>query len=354
MNKKTIEIIFFLSLIASSAVLLFFIFEPYLAVIFVALIFAIVFLPIKIFLQKNLNIKNAMSSFVTVLIILIVILVPLFILGIILFQEATDIIVGLPESGVIIQYSESKLLLLENYINSIAPDAQINLSLQTYVEGTAGWIVDNFSSVFSGIAKGAIDIFLMVTALFFLLKDGEKIKKIILEWSPLGDSFDKGILNKMAIAINSVVKGTLLVAVAQGALAGIGFVIFGVSSPVLWGFATMLASLIPGFGTAIIIIPMVIYLYFTSGFLWAAGLLVWGLVVVGLVDNLLRPILIERDVKIHPLLILLSIFGGLNLFGLIGLLVGPIVLSFVSALIEVYPDVMKHDEIECPSADIKN
>lgn len=348
MNKKTIEIIFFLSLIASSAILLFFIFEPYLAVIFVALIFAIIFSPVKDFLQRRFNTKDTMSSFITILIILIVILAPLFILGVILFQEATDIIVRLPESGVITQFLENKLWLLENHINSIAPDAQINLSLQTYVEGIAGWIVDNFSALFSSLAHASIDIFLMITALFFFLKDGEKIKKIVLEWSPLGDGFDKGILNKMSVAINSVVKGTLLVAVAQGVLAGIGFVLFGISSPVLWGFAAMLASLIPGVGTALVIIPMVIYLYFTSGFLWAVGLLIWGLAVVGLIDNLLRPILIERDVKIHPLLILLSIFGGLNLFGLIGFLVGPIVLSFVSALIEVYPDVMDHSKNECP------
>lgn len=346
MNKKTIEIIFFLSLIASSAILLFFIFEPYLAVIFIALIFAIIFMPVKDFLVKRLKIKNTASSLITVFIVFVVILTPLFILGAMLFQEATNIVVRLPESGVITEYFESKLLLMENYINSIAPDAQIDLSLHTYIEGAAGWIVDNFSSLFSSIARNTINIFLMIIALFFFLKDGKKIKNTILEWSPLGDDYDKKIMNKMTIAINSVVKGTLFVAAIQGILAGIGFAIFGVPSPVLWGFITVLAALIPGIGTAIVIIPMVIYLYFATGFIWALGLLVWGLTIVGLIDNILRPILIERSIKIHPLLILLSVFGGISFFGPIGFLVGPIVLSFVFALIDVYPEVMNHGKTE--------
>ncbi len=344
MDKNTLEIIFFLGLFAGSTILLFFIFEPYLIVIFVALIFAIIFMPVKDFLVNRLKIKNTASSFITVFIIFVVILTPLFILGAMLFQEATNIVVRLPESGIITQFLESKLLLLENYINSIAPDAQINLSLQTYIEGVAGWIVDNFSSLFSGLAKGTINIFLMVIALFFFLKDGSKMKKIILEWSPLGDGHDEKILDKMSIAINSVVKGTLFIAVIQGVLAGIGFAIFGVPSPVLWGFITVLAALIPSIGTAIVIIPMVIYLYFTAGFIWALGLLVWGLVIVGLIDNILRPIFIERGVKIHPLLVLLSVFGGISFFGPIGFLVGPIVLSFVFALVDLYPSIINHKE----------
>ena len=354
MNKNTLETIFFLILFAGSTILLFFIFEPYLMAIFMALIFAIIFMPVKDFLVKRLKIKITASSVITVLIVFVVVLTPLFILGAMLFQEATNIVVRLPESGVITQFLESKLLLMENYINSIAPDAQINLSLQTYIEGVAGWIVDNFSSLFSGIARGTINIFLMIIALFFFLKDGPKIKKIILKWSPLGDNYDKKIMDKMTIAINSVVKGTLFVALIQGVLAGIGFAIFGVPSPVLWGFITVLAALIPGVGTAIVIIPMVIYLYLTTGVVWALGLLVWGLLLVGLIDNILRPTLIERDIKIHPLLILLSVFGGISFFGPIGFLVGPIVLSFVFALVDLYPSIMNHERRECPSVNQEN
>lgn len=352
MNKNTIETIFFLALVAVGFVLLFLIFKPYLAIIFVAIIFAIIFMPVKVFLDKKLKIKNTASSFLTVLIVFVVVLTPLFILGTMLFQEATTLAVRLPESGIITQYLESRLLLLENYINSIAPDAQVNLSLHTYIEGTASWIVNNFSSLFSSIAKGTINIFLMIIALFFFLKDGNEIEKTLLKWSPLGNKHDKKILKKMTIAINSVVKGTLFIAMIQGILAGIGFVLFGVPSPVLWGFITVLSSLLPGIGTAIVLIPLVIYLYLSSGIMFAIGLLAWGLLIVGLIDNILRPILIEKDVKIHPLLILLSVFGGISFFGPIGFLVGPIVLSFVFALVELYPSIMNHDE-ECVSGKAK-
>ena len=354
MNKNTLETVFFLTLVACSGLLLFFIFKPYLVIIFVALILAIIFMPAKIFLSEKLKIKNASSSVLTVLFVFIVVLTPLFILGAMLFQEATNIAVKLPESGIIAQYLEGKLLLVESYINLIAPSAQINLSLQTYIGGIAGWIVGNFSSLFSGIARGTIDLFLMVVALFFFLKDGEELKKTVIKWSPLDDKHDKKIMEKMKVAVNSVVKGTLFIIIIQGVLAGIGFSIFGVSSPVLWGFAVMLASLIPGIGNLIIIIPMAIYLYFSSGFVWAIGLLLWGLVVVGLIDNFLRPILIQRGVKIHSLLIMLSVFGGIGFFGPIGFLVGPMVLSFVVALIDVYPSIMNNKKNECDVAKVES
>jgi len=267
--------------------------------------------------------------------------VPIFLLGIMLFQEAKDLVVNLPKGGLITQYIEDHLSSVVDHINTIAPDANLELNITTYIKDAAGWIASNFSSLFSGIVKGTINVFLMVVALFFFLKDGEKIKQAILDWSPLGDDYDQGILNKMAIAINSVVKGSLLITIIQGILAGAGFMIFGVPSPILWGFVVMIAALIPGIGTALIIIPNVIYLYFATGLFGALGLLIWGIALVGLVDNFLRPILIERGIKIHPLLILLSVFGGIGFFGPLGFFAGPIVLSFVFALVDVCPCVME-------------
>ncbi|MBU0722776.1 AI-2E family transporter [Patescibacteria group bacterium] len=357
MNKNLLTTIFFFLLVAGGVIFLFLIFKPYLVAILVALIFSVVFYPVKNFILRHLKVKNTTGSLLTTILVLVVIIVPIFLLGIMLFQEAKDLLVNLPKGGLVTQYIEDRLTSVEGYINSIAPDANLELNIITYIKDAAGWIANNFSSLFSGIVKGTINMFLMVVALFFFLKDGEKIKQVILDWSPLGDDYDQGILNKMAIAINSVVKGALLIAIIQGIFAGVGFMIFGVPSPILWGFVVMIAALIPGIGTALIIIPTVIYLYFATGLFGAIGLLIWGIVLVGLVDNFLRPILIERGIKIHPLLILLSVFGGIGFFGPLGFFAGPIILSFVFALIDVYPCVMgprvENPKNKCTISEIK-
>jgi len=346
MNTKLLTTIFFFLLVTSGVVLLFLIFRPYLASILVALIFAVVFYPVKNFFLRRLKIKNTIGSLITTILVLVVIVVPIFLLGIMLFQEAKDLVVNLPNGGLVTQYVEERLASVVERINAIAPDVNLELTITTYIKDSVGWIVDRFGLLFSGIVKGTINVFLMIVALFFFLKDGEKIKKTILDWSPLGDKHDQEILKKMEIAVNSIVKGALFIAIIQGILAGMGFAIFQVPSPVLWGFVVMLTALVPGIGTIIVTIPAVLYLYFSTGLFWAVGLLIWGVAIVGLVDNFLRPILIKRGVKIHPFLILLSVFGGIGFFGPIGFFAGPIVLSFVFALIDAYPYVME--------ADIKN
>ena len=240
-------------------------------------------------------------------------------------------------------FLEEKIVAIEKYVNDLAPDSNFDIDLYKFVENGVSWIAKNLDVLFSEFAKGTINLFLVIISLFFFLRDGKKIKKTVIRWSPLDDKYDERILDKMTVAVNSVVKGSLLIAIIQGFLSGIGFVIFGVPSPVLWGFVATIAALIPSVGTGLILIPAVLFLYFSSAPVWAiVGLIAWGLGVVGLVDNFLRPILIEKGIKIHPFLILLSVFGGISFFGPIGFLAGPITLSFVFALIEVCPSVLKN------------
>jgi len=182
-------------------------------------------------------------------------------------------------------------------------------------------------------------------ALYYLLKDGKKLTKAVITYSPLADKYDKQILEKLSIAVNSVIKGSLLISIIQGILAGIGFWIFGVPNPALLGAATVIASLIPAVGTAVIILPACFYLFLTSHFLAGIGLLLWGLLLVGLIDNFLRPKLIEKDIHLHPFLILLSVIGGISLFGAFGFILGPLVLSLLFALLDIYKEEFK-DYIE--------
>ncbi|MCK5095999.1 MAG: AI-2E family transporter [Candidatus Pacebacteria bacterium] len=343
MKQNVLESIFFLGLLAVSGGVLFMIFKPYIAAMFIAAIFASIFYPLYMFLLRYFKGKKDISAFLTVMVVLVVILLPLLIMGTVLFQETKDIAVGLQKGDGTINFVETKLEAVELYLNDLAPDANINIDLRSVVQTTALWVTDHLGTLFSGVAKGTLNLFLMIIALFFFLRDGKKIHGTLVRWSPLRDKCDENIMNKVVAAVDSVVKGSLLIAALQGFLLGVGFAIFGVSSPVLWGFVGIFASLIPSVGTALVWVPGVLYLFFAQdATVMAIGLAVWGVLIVGLADNFLRPILIERGVKTHPLLIFLSIFGGISLFGPIGLLVGPIVLSFVFALVDVYPDVIQN------------
>jgi predicted PurR-regulated permease PerM len=342
MNSKVLETIFFMGLLGGVILLTFFIFQPYLGALFVALVLAVMFEPVYRTLAEHFKKWPGLAAFATVMIVLVVILLPLSYIGAILFQEARDLSFSLLGEQGSTGFLSTTLTSLENAIRGFAPDMQMNLEPQKYVEGVLVWLTDNLGAFFSGFASVIIKTFLMIIALYFFLRDGKKLREVVLKWSPLHDTHDAGILKKVGVAVNSVIKGDILVAVIQGLLAGLGFVIFGVPSPVLWGAVATIGALIPAVGTGIVLLPAVAYLYFAVSVPMAIGLLIWGVFIVGLIDNYLRPTLIHKDVNIHPFIILLSVFGGLSLFGPIGFLVGPIILSLLFALIDVYPDVMKH------------
>jgi len=160
----------------------------------------------------------------------------------------------------------------------------------------------------------------------------------------LQDIHDETIFNKIAIAINSVVRGNLTIAVIQGILTAVGFTIFGVPNPFLWGSVAAISALVPSIGTALVLLPAILFLYFSGETFSALGLFLWGMMAVGLIDNFLGPKLVERGMRLHPFLILLSIFGGISFFGPLGFLLGPLVLSLLFALLEIYSAISKEHE----------
>jgi predicted PurR-regulated permease PerM len=181
----------------------------------------------------------------------------------------------------------------------------------------------------------------MILSLFYFLRDGKKFIATIIDLSPLHDEFDKKIFSRIILAVNSVVRGSLIIGLIQGLLTGVGFYIFSAPSPVLWGTVAAVASLVPSIGTSLILVPAILFLFFTGQTINALGLIIWGGVAVGLIDNFLGPILIKRDIHIHPLLILLSALGGVAFFGPIGFLAGPVSLALLFALFDIYPDIIK-------------
>lgn len=334
-NKKP-QFYYLLALLSGTLLIVFFIFRPFIYTLISAIVFTVVFQPVHKKVLWHTRQRRWIAALITSIIIITIVLVPVVLLGMQIFKEAQQL------------YSEVTAVGGKNNILNAIKEITINIQryipvpvefspdFHKYLEQGLDWLLKNIGGVFSNITKMILNFFIFLIALYYLLKDGQRLKKTVVDLSPLPDADDEKILNKLALAVNSVIKGNLTVAAVQGVLTAIGFAIFGVPNAVLWGTVTAIAALIPGFGTSLVLIPAILFLFFNSGIFNAAGLLVWGAVAVGLIDNFLGPKLVGRGIQLHPLIVLLSVLGGLGLFGPVGILLGPLAISMLFALFEIY------------------
>lgn len=331
---------FFFSLLSVILALNALVFLPYLGPLVFGLTFAVVSAPWhKRIVRLMPNLPN-LATFTTMFLVFMVIFVPLTFFGILVFNQAQGLY-----SHLVNNTDTPKFLagLSDVIKNEFPATRQVNFlisNLNEYARLFLQYILNNATSVFSGAANLGAHLFLILIALFFFLRDGKSLKKIIMHVSPLRDEDDEVIFSNLDRAVNSVVKGSFLVSLVQGFVASVGFVIFGVPNAALWGAMTFLAAFVPGVGSAMIMIPAAAYLYFTSTPASAAGMALWS-IFVGVVDNFVRPKLISGDTGMHPFLIMLSVFGGVSLFGVYGFLIGPLLLSFLFALTQLYKKGIK-------------
>lgn len=336
MNHKTIQTVFFLALLIGALVAVFLLVRPFIGSLVLAFTLAIIFHPLYKRLQSAFRGHDSLASLATILIVLVVVLTPLTFLSIQVFQEGRDFYFATLESGNVIPPILQKIPL----------PAEWSDNFYQYLQQGLVWLLGHVGVVFSSIARVIFNIFISLIALYFLFKQGGELKARLVSISPLSDRFDQDITGRLQLTVSSVIKGVIVVAVIQAILAGAGFAIFGIPKPALWGTMAMIAAVIPGFGTALVMIPAILYLFFTGHVGAAVGLAIWGIFAVGLVDNFLSPALVGRGVKIHSFFILLSVLGGLALFGPLGFLLGPLVISFLFALLEIYPALILKENQE--------
>jgi predicted PurR-regulated permease PerM len=343
MSKKTIQISFFAVITVSLFVLLFFILKPYLGVIFISGIFAVVFYPIYEKLINKFSGRKNLAAFATTSLILIFVIVPVIIMSAFLLKEAIGLYNSISLGGGpqnLLSQADTLVRKISSLFPSGVVDSQINLEL--YIRNALNWIIGHFDSIFIAVFGGVLNFMLMLISMHYLFIFGDKIKNSLIVWSPLPDKYDEEFIQTLKSSINAVLRGRILVSIAQGIFIGIGFATFGVGSPVLWGFVGGVASFIPILGTSIITVPAVIYLFLSHSVGAGIGLLLWGAIAVGLVDNVVSVVFLKDKIRVHPLVILFSIFGGVEVFGPIGFLVGPVVVSAFIALMKIYPFIMSY------------
>jgi len=344
MTTPRLQIGFFVVLIGAAFALTLWLFLPFLAPILLAGVLAIVFYPIHIRLYRKMENWPSIAAAISTVFILLVILAPLTFFGWLVVQESVSVYQDVVAEGSATSVVFTTIESIENAIEALLPIERFTFSdyispedTKQYVLGVLTWVRDHIGTVFSQVVEYSLAIFIMVIALFSFLRDGQRFVVRLIELSPLANGFDEQIVARVGVAVNSVIRGEVVIAMLQGILTGVGFWVFNIPNPAIWGLVAAIAAFIPTAGTTVVFIPGILYVLYTVGWLPAVGLFAWGAVLVGLLDNVLRPVLIDRGMNIHPFLILISVFGGLHVFGPIGFVAGPVILGFFFALVEIYP-----------------
>lgn len=338
MNASAEQRFFFFIVLAGVVVLAFFVLKPFLVPLALGVIFSVILHPVYSWLVRGTKGRESIAALVTVILTILVLLAAVSFLGARIAQEAQQFLdsnTGTSAGG-LQQLAEG----VSPYVQKFFPEAEEAFSnfvadLGGYLRQGISWLAQHIGVAFTSVTSALLSLFIFFVSLYYLLRDGAALKRKIVELSPLSDDDDETVLARLGQAVNSVVKGQLSIALLQSILTGIGFAIFGVPSPVLWGMVTFLAALVPSVGTALVIAPAVAYLLFTGSIGMGIGLAIWGVAAVGLIDNLLAPRLIGRGMKLHPLLVLLAVLGGIALFGAAGIFLGPLTISLLFALLSL-------------------
>ena len=330
MQSKMLERYFFYGLLLATFFFSFLIFRPFWIVLVLGASFSIVLYPVYEWLNKRLA-RNWLSALLTLLFFIVVLCIPLFSVGSIVFNESQNLYHSVLSNGNI----SPLLTSVGNKINQILPIG-VSFDINAKISSFISFLVNNITTILKATVSALFSFLLLLLTIFYLLKDGDKWRKALLKISPLSDNDDHKILHRLAQTINGVIKGYLLIAFIQGILMGAGLYLFHVPNPAIWAVIAGIASIIPPLGTAVVSVPSIIFLFMTGNTGLAIGLLVWSVVVVGTGDNVLNPYIIGHRIDVPPFLILFSVLGGIALLGPVGILIGPLTVSLLYTLTEIY------------------
>lgn len=315
--------------------------EGLLQPIFWAAVLAIIFRPMMREWKETLGNRQSLAAVLTLITIILIVIIPLFLVGFALSNEVIAIYGDFTSGRINLQepldFIERSLPIIAEYMDRFGLDTT---RMQEGLSGAAMTVSQFLATKALAFGQNALRIgalfFIMLYLLFFFLRDGDKIVDIFIQVLPLGNERERRLFGKFAEVSRATIKGTLVVGVVQGGLGALIFWILGISAPIFWGVLMAILSLLPAVGAAIIWFPAAIILLVTGSIIKGIILIVFGVVVISLVDNLLRPILVGRDTKLPDYLILLATLGGLTVFGISGFVIGPIIAALFVVVWEMF------------------
>lgn len=337
--------------------------RPFVEVVLWAVVLVIVFFPVHRRIQARVG-SPGWSAVLSCLLVIVVILVPLTLLTFAVVNEMADFAQMLqPKSDGTGGAANAAAGLLDPNHPYLGPAVRwvgqyydvSKLGSQEFIaerlKGVSGAIAARTLGFVGGFVGFVVEVFFVIFTMYYLFRDGERLRTAAYEMVPLSNEKAREIFDRTGEVISASVYGVLVIAVIQGVLGGLAFWVLGLPSPLLWGVVMIFLSMIPMLGAFIVWVPAALYLGLTGHWVKALGLAVWGGLFIGSVDNFLRPKLVGERTRLHELLVFFSVLGGLQVFGVLGIVLGPVIVAITIALLDVLRQVDDHKTTRPPERD---
>jgi predicted PurR-regulated permease PerM len=321
---------------------------PFLEPLLLGALLAGLFHPLYRWITRLVRGRQSLGAVLTLLVLLVLVLGPVSAFLGIVVQQALSVSdqaipwlrqhLGAASTFNLHDWLVQRFPALADYVPS---QEQLLQQVGTAAKAAGAFLVAVLSRMTATTAVFILNLFVMLYAMFFFFKDGQKILERIFYYLPLNDEDETRMLARFTSITRATIKGTVVIGIIQGTLAGIAFWVAGIQGAAFWGTIMTILSIVPGIGAALVWVPAVIILFINGQYLAATLLLAWCAAVVGTIDNFLRPALVGRDAKMPDLLILIGTLGGLFLFGPIGFIVGPIVCGLFLTVWDIYGATFK-------------
>ena len=313
-------------------VLSFFLVRPILLAIIMGLILAFIFSPVYDWIYKYSKSKN-LSSFIICISLLVVIFLPLWFLTPVVVDQSIKIYMASQQMDFVTPLKNffPELFVSEQF------SSEMGSAIYSFVTRITNSLMNSFSQLILNFAKIFLQLLVVFFVLFFVLRDKEELVEYIKSLLPFSKEVEKKLFKSSKDITVSVLYGQVIIGIFQGIIAGIGFFIFKVPNALLLTFFAALAGIFPIIGTALIWVPVAIYLLIAGNSFAALGVMVFG-ICSSLIENLVKPIFISKRTNMNTSLILIGMIGGLLLFGILGIILGPLIIAYLLIVLELYRD----------------
>jgi predicted PurR-regulated permease PerM len=343
MRIRNLEGRVFLVIVLLTTAIFLWMVRAFLMPVFWAAVFAILFRPVHLRLAELLRGRTVIAALLTTLLVVFAVLIPVGLIiasvaqqALALYQQIASGAIDLSAPVVWVEQYLPRLMgvLAEYGIGT----AQVYGAVQSTAIAVTQWFAGQALTIGQNIVMVTLMFVLMLYFLFFFFRDGDRLVQAAIRALPMGDERERQLFRKFAEASRATVKGTLVIAVIQGTIGGILFAVVDIQAALFWGVVMGILSLLPAVGPALVWGPAAIIQFVTGGIWQGILLVVAGTIVIGLVDNVLRPILVGREIRMPDYLILLTTLGGISAFGLAGFVLGPIIAALTLVLWEMFSD----------------
>lgn len=343
LNLPGLEDRAFLLLVIAVSLAFAWILWPYSGAVLWATVLAIVFAPMYRRLSRSMRQKRTLAALATLLVIVLIVILPLTLITALLLQEGFSVYERIQSGELNIgEYFKQIFGALPSWVTDLLDRFELTNvrvmqeRLSSGLMKTSQFLATQALNIGQNTFDFIIDLFIVLYLLFFLLRDGDGLTRRIRNAIPLRAEQQRDLLSKFTAVIRATIKGTVVVAILQGALGGLIFWALGVRAPVLWGALMAVLSLLPAVGSALVWLPVAIYFLVTGAIWQGIALIAFGVLVIGLVDNVLRPVLVGKETKIPDYVVLVATLGGIAIFGLNGFVIGPVIAAMFMAVWDIF------------------